>query len=57
VRACHKNVSEFLLDEGVTAVNQALADRHHFVWNLNPSTELQEALDRPATKKHRLKKC
>lgn len=26
-RACHKNVSEFLLDAGVTAAAQTLADR------------------------------
>ena len=26
-RSCHKNVSEFLLDAGVTAANHALADR------------------------------
>lgn len=29
-RSCHKNVSEFLLDAGVNAANQALADRRHF---------------------------
>lgn len=30
-RACHKNVSEFLLDAGVTAAAQTLADRRQFV--------------------------
>jgi uncharacterized protein (DUF1778 family) len=29
-RACHKNVSEFLLDAGVAAV-QTLADRRQFI--------------------------
>jgi uncharacterized protein (DUF1778 family) len=32
-RSCHKNVSEFLLDAGVTAANQALAVRRHFALN------------------------
>jgi uncharacterized protein (DUF1778 family) len=32
--ACHKNVSEFLLDAGVAAANKALADRHRFVLNI-----------------------
>ena len=32
-RASHKNVSEFLLDAGVTAANQALADRRLFALN------------------------
>lgn len=41
-RACHKNVSEFLLDAGVLAAHQALADRRHF------------ALDRPVQAKPRL---
>lgn len=29
-RSCHKNVSEFLLDTGIVAAHQALADRRHF---------------------------
>ena len=41
-RACHKNVSEFLLDAGVTAAAQ---------WQA-----FQEALDRPVQSKPRLKK-
>ena len=55
-RTCHKSVSEFLLEAGITAANQALANRVHFglddtQWNL-----FQEALDRPVQSKPRLKK-
>jgi uncharacterized protein (DUF1778 family) len=46
-RACHKNVSEFLLDAGITAANQALADRRHFVLDEEQWAAFQEALDRP----------
>ena len=55
-RACHKNVSEFLLDAGVTAANQALADRRHFVFNEEQWQAFQDALDRPVQAKPRLKK-
>lgn len=55
-RACHKNVSEFLLEAGVTAANQALADRRHFVLNDDQWQVFQEALDRPVQAKPRLKK-
>jgi len=55
-RSCHKNVSEFLLDAGVTAANQALADRHHFVLNDKQWDAFQTALDRPVQAKPRLKK-
>lgn len=55
-RACHKNVSEFLLDAGVTAANQALADRRQFVLNDDQWQAFQEALDRPVQAKPRLKK-
>jgi uncharacterized protein (DUF1778 family) len=55
-RACHKNVSEFLLDAGVTAANQALADRRHFVLAEDRWQAFQEALDRPIQPKPRLKK-
>jgi len=46
-RSCHKNVSEFLLDAGVTAANHALADRRHFVLNDEQWQAFQHALDRP----------
>jgi len=55
-RACHKNVSEFLLDAGVTAANQALADRRHFVLNEDQWAAFQDALDRPVKARPRLKK-
>jgi uncharacterized protein (DUF1778 family) len=55
-RTCHKNVSEFLLDAGVTAANQALADRRHFVLDEKQWAEFQKALDRPVQQKPRLKK-
>lgn len=55
-RACHKNVSEFLLDAGVTAANQALADRRHFVLNEEQWQAFQDALDRPVQAKPRMKK-
>lgn len=54
--ACHKNVSEFLLDAGVTAANQALADRRHFVLGDDQWQAFQQALDRPVQAKPRLKK-
>ena len=55
-RASHKNVSEFLLEAGVTAANQALADRRHFVLNEEQWQAFQEALDRPVQAKPHLKK-
>lgn len=55
-RVCHKNVSEFLLDAGVTAANQMLADRRHFVLNEDQWRAFQIALDRPVQARPRLKK-
>jgi uncharacterized protein (DUF1778 family) len=55
-RASHKNVSEFLLDAGVTAAAQTLADRHQFVLSEAQWRAFQEALDRPVQAKPRLKK-
>ena len=54
--SCHKNVSEFLLDAGVTAANQALADRRQFVLDDEQWQAFQQALDRPIQAKPRLKK-
>ncbi len=53
-RACHKNVSEFLLDAGISAANQALADRRHFNLNAEQWDKFQSALDRPVQEKPRL---
>ena len=55
-RACHKNVSEFLLEAGITAANQALADRTHFGLDEAQWEMFQRALDRPVQPKPRLKK-
>ena len=53
-RASHKNVSEFLLDAGVTAAAQTLADRRQFVLDETQWQAFQEALDRPVQSKTRL---
>lgn len=55
-RACHKNVSEFLLDAGVTAATQTLADRRQFLLGEAQWQAFQKALDRPVKAKPRLKK-
>ena len=55
-RACHKNVSEFLLDAGVTAAAQMLADRRRFELDDAQWQAFQELLDRPVQSKPRLKK-
>ena len=55
-RACHKNVSEFLLEAGINAANQALAERRHFLLSSKKWAEFQDALDRPVAAKPRLKK-
>lgn len=55
-RASHKTVSEFLLDAGVTAATQVLADRRHFELDEAQWQAFQEALDRPVQAKPRLKK-
>jgi len=53
-RTCHKNVSEFLLDAGITAANQALADRRRFELDETRWTAFLQALDRPVQAKPRL---
>jgi len=55
-RACHKNVSEFLLDVGIAAANQALADRNRLVLDESQWQAFQQALERPVQHKPRLKK-
>lgn len=55
-RSCHKNVSEFLLDAGVTAAAQTLADRRRFELDDAQWQAFQELLDRPVQSKPRLKK-
>jgi len=55
-RASHKSVSEFLLDAGLTAANQTLAERRRFVLNEDQWQAFQQALDRPVQAKPGLKK-
>ena len=55
-RSCHKNVSEFLLDAGVTAAAQTLAERRRFELDDAQWQAFQELLDRPVQSKPRLKK-
>ncbi len=55
-QSLHKNVSEFLLDVGIVAANEALADRRQFLLNNTDWASFQEALDRPVQAKPRLKK-
>jgi uncharacterized protein (DUF1778 family) len=51
-QACHKSVSEFLLDAGITAANQALVDRRRFELNEAQWQVFQQALDRPVQSPH-----
>lgn len=46
-RTCHKSVSEFLLDAGITAANQTLADRRRFELDETQWLAFQQILDRP----------
>ena len=55
-RVAHKNVSEFLLDAGIMAANQTLADRTRFELPPEKWLEFQAALDRPVGIKPKLKK-
>ena len=55
-RTCHKNVSEFLLEAGIIAANQALANRRHFGLDNAQWEMFRQALDRPVKSKPRLKK-
>lgn len=55
-RAAHKNVSEFLLEAGIVAANQTLADRLRFELTPDQWSAFQAALDRPVELKPKLKK-
>lgn len=55
-RVAHKNVSEFLLDAGIIAANQTLADRTRFELSAEQWLAFQSALDQPVGAKPRLKK-
>ena len=54
-RACHKSVSEFLLDAGITAANQTLVDRRRFELDDALWQTFQQVLDRPVQTNPRLK--
>ena len=55
-RVAHKNVSEFLLDAGIVAANQTLADRLRFELSPEKWNAFQAALEQPVSVKPRLKK-
>jgi uncharacterized protein (DUF1778 family) len=50
----HKNVSEFLLDAGLQAASESLADRRLFELGEADWQAFQEILDRPVEHKPRL---
>ena len=54
-RVAHKNVSEFLLDAGINAANQTLADRRRFDLSEEQWLAFQAALDKPVNDKPKLK--
>ena len=55
-RVAHKNVSEFLLDAGIMAANQTLADRTRFELGEENWRAFQAAMDQPVSAKPMLKK-
>jgi len=55
-KAAHKNVSEFLLDAGIAAANETLADQRHFFLTHEQWTAFQAALDSPPQYKPQLRK-
>lgn len=54
-QASHKSVSEFLLEAGVNAANQALSERRHFELGEEQWAAFEKALDRPVQTKARLR--
>lgn len=50
----HKNVTEFLLEAGINAAEDALVDRRMFRLDEVQWRAFQDALDRPVAKKPRL---
>jgi uncharacterized protein (DUF1778 family) len=55
-RVSHKNVSEFLLDAGIIAANQTLADRTRFELAPEKWREFLAALDQPVSAKPKLRR-
>ena len=52
--ALHKNVTEFLLEAGINAAEDALADRRMFRLDDQQWGAFQDVLDRPVVNKPRL---
>jgi uncharacterized protein (DUF1778 family) len=55
-RVSHKNLSDFLLENGLAAAEQALADRRLFALDEQQWKKFQAALDRPVKQKPLLAK-
>jgi len=55
-RASHKNLSDFLLENGLAAAEQTLADRRLFALDDQEWKKFQAALNRPVKRKPRLAK-
>jgi uncharacterized protein (DUF1778 family) len=49
-RVAHKNVSDFLLENGIAAAEQSLADRRLFALNDTAWNAFQAVLDQPVAK-------
>jgi len=54
--ASHKSISEFLLEHGLAAAEQTLADRRSFTLNTEQWQAFQQALDSPPQPKPNLEK-
>jgi uncharacterized protein (DUF1778 family) len=54
--ACHKHVSEFLLEQGIAAAAGTLADRRLFLLDDDRWREFLAALDRPAEDRPHLRR-
>jgi uncharacterized protein (DUF1778 family) len=54
--ASHKNVSEFLLEQGLIAAQNALTNRKVFALDDEQWQAFQNALDAPTTEKPRLRR-
>jgi len=54
-KARHKNVSEFLLEAGIAAAQETLAEQRLFLLDDEQWREFQELLDRPVQEKPALK--
>lgn len=55
-RVSHKNVSEFLLEAGITAASQTLADRKRFELSAEQWEAFQAVLDQPVKARPKLQK-